>query len=337
MDGFAVAKPEDRAAAFSETASRMGVRPAIVEKDFWVCWSLKRIFSSDQLPGILFKGGTSLSKVFALIDRFSEDVDLVIDRKELGFVGADDPTAQPSRKKRQQKVEELREKCGETIRSKILKILEEEFAAILGVDGWHLELYEDDPDQQTIAFVYPTGLGDSSYGSAQYVRAFIRLEFGCRGDLWPSEERILRPYVADHFPDLLSDPECKLQVLSPERTFWEKATLLHRIVHTQKLPPGSSRHYYDLAMMGKKGQAERALENLELLAHVVAHKKIFFEEPAANYDAAQKGTLRLSPPEEILSQLRQDYSEMEEMIFGEAPSFDSLMEEIRKMEKTFNR
>lgn len=111
MDTWAKASPADREALFTQTAAQMGISPEIVEKDFWVCWVLLRISRLEGFPRIIFKGGTSLSKVFGIIKRFSEDIDLVINRHEIGFADGDDPANQEGTTKRDRTLEKLKGKC----------------------------------------------------------------------------------------------------------------------------------------------------------------------------------------------------------------------------------
>ena len=121
MDHFALVPAPERATVFREVAARLKLGSAlIIEKDFWVCWTLQRIFSSQTLPGPLFKGGTSLSKVYRVIERFSEDVDIVLDRHALGFTGDQDPPNITGTNKRNRKLDELAGKCSGTVHGSVL-------------------------------------------------------------------------------------------------------------------------------------------------------------------------------------------------------------------------
>src|ERR1035437_6877079 len=133
MKEFASLPAADRAAILQETAARMGVgAPAIVEKDFWVCWTLGQLFAATSLPGPLFKGGTSLSKVYGIIARFSEDIDIVLDRHVLGFTGADDPINVSGTNRRKRRLEELAATCSQTVQGSVRQILQERFTQDLG-------------------------------------------------------------------------------------------------------------------------------------------------------------------------------------------------------------
>ncbi len=308
----------------------------IIEKDFWVCWALKRIFSSQILPGPLFKGGTSLSKVYKVIDRFSEDVDIVLDRHALGFTGDHDPLNITGANKRERKLDELGNKCSRTVHGAVLDELRRSFGAILEDSDWKLSGDPADGHQQTLLFAYPLGLEAALYSLGAYIRPVVRLEFGCRGDVWPSERQSILPYIADALPGLLAQPAVEVHVLRPERTFWEKATLLHAAFHSGKMPPRLSRHHYDLSRLYRHEYGKAAIKDVVLLATVVEHKRLFFREAAARYDLARPGSLRVRPSDSHVPQIRSDYRGMREMFFGKTPPFDRVMADLRELEDRVN-
>jgi Nucleotidyl transferase AbiEii toxin, Type IV TA system len=338
MDHFALLPAAERATVFREAAARLRVGSAtIIEKDFWVCWTLQKIFSSAALPGPLFKGGTSLSKVYKVIERFSEDVDIVLDRHTLGFVGEQDPPNIAGTNKRNRKLDELVGKCSETVQGTVRDELQNSFRSVLGEADWKISEDPADADRQSLLFAYPLGLEADLYGFGAYIRPVVRLEFGCRGDVWPSERQSIQPYIADAIPGLLARPTAEVHVLRPERTFWEKATLLHAVFHSGKMPPRLSRHHYDLARLYRHEYGQLAMKDFGLLAAVVEHKKIFFREAAARYDLAKPGSLRVCPPDVHVAEIRSDYRDMREMFFAEAPPFDTVMADLRELEDRVNR
>jgi hypothetical protein len=337
MDRFALLPAAERATVFREAASRGRIgSSAILKKDFWVCWTLKRVFSSKALPGPLFKGGTSLSKVYQIIERFSEDVDLVLDRHALGFTGDQDPPNIAGTKKRNRKLDELARGCSGTVCGAVLDELQKSFATMLGESDWKLGEDPADADRQSLLFAYPRGLEADLYSLGAYVRPVVRLEFGCRGDVWPSEQRSIRPYIADALPGVLSQPTAEVHVLRPERTFWEKATLLHAVYHSGKIPPRLSRHHYDLSRLYRHESGQAAIKDIGLLESVADHKKVFFREAAARYDLARPGSLRICPPNSQVAGIRSDYRDMREMFFGQAPTFDKVMEDLKQLEDRVN-
>ena len=342
MDDFARQKPGDRADLFATVAARRGLNAAIVEKDFWVCWTLRRLFTLENPPaGLLFKGGTSLSKVFKVIERFSEDIDLSFNRVDLGFGGTGDPAVAHSGKQRQKSLDALTQTCRHIIRDVFLPRLRAAFRAALPEErAWKLEIADDDPDQQTIVFQYPAGLAQASAAVPAYVRPVVRMELGARSEHWPATMGEVVPYAAEDFPDLFRTRTSTVHVLAAERTYWEKATILHMWHHApadKSLRDRQSRHYYDLVRMYQHGIGREAMKNTDLLLKVAEHKSVFFASAAARYAEARPGTLRLVPPESRFAELRRDYQSMQEMIFGEMPSFDELMKTLREIEAAINR
>jgi len=343
VDEVARLSPSDRADLFRAAAETLGYSPSVVEKDFWVCWTLRRVFALPDPPAdILFKGGTSLSKAFGVLDRFSEDIDLVLDRHGLGFTDERDPASPDfSRKKRQSLIKELQHTCQTAVRDALLPRLRALFAEALQEvppTAWRIELSPDDPDQQTIVFFYPTTVG-SREQSSPYIRPHVLLEIGARGDHWPAEERMVQPYAIQALPDLFKVKESAVLVLAAERTFWEKATILHSLHHkplTDAIGPRLSRHYYDLVRLAASQFGANALMQPDLLRVVAAHKDQMFPAAWARYDLAVPGTLKLVPPPERHEKLAKDYAQMREMIFSEPPTFEDLMEALQQLEDRVN-
>lgn len=256
MDDIARLPVTDRMDLFSATARRRGLTAEIIEKDFWVCWALKRVFNLPDPPaGLLFKGGTSLSKVFGVIERFSEDVDLSFNRAELGFGGENDPLHALTGKKRKHGLEALTETCQRLIREKLLPELLAAFGDALHEPPsttWDVQLAEDDPDGQTLLFRYPVANRSRSADEPVYIQSAVRLEIGPRSDHWPAVQATVTSYAAADFPDAFKEPTCNVHVLAAGRTFWEKATILHMWHYApadKKFRDRQSRHYYDVVRL----------------------------------------------------------------------------------------
>ena len=338
MDAVAQSPAMDRGALFrrSEAVTQHGCHASIIEKDFWVCWALRRIFEVLQFrPHLIFKGGTSLSKVCRAIERFSEDVDLSLSRRDLGFAEDRDPEQEGiSKREARRRLADLVTECQIAVRDKLVPALRDDFASILGETGWSVDLDASDP--QTVIFSYPSS---EVSGAMPYVRPSIRLEMGARSDDWPAEDADITPYAAEAFPDVFSVRSCRVRTLAAERTFWEKATLLHAECHrpTDKPPRERlARHYYDLFRLSRQPIAERALGQLDLLERVVAHKSFFFAQAWAHYETARPGTFRLVPEEARLDALRRDYEAMSAMIFGEVPEWNDIVQELGRLEVRIN-
>ena len=330
MDKVAALKPDERSQLFQETASQRGMSAAIVEKDFWVCWVLKRIFSDSELSSrIVFKGGTSLSKVFGLIERFSEDIDLILDWRLLGYgPGQEDPFKnQPSRTQQDQFNTELDERAATYIAETLCPQLRALFGLFPQV---RVTIESDEP--QIVNVEYPAAF------SLEYLRPQVRLEIGLLASFVPRDSHTIQPYAAQSFPEVFDDSDCPVVAIDAERTFWEKATILHQQAHrTNAMPSRYSRHYYDMyRLTGSKVKA-KALDDLQLLKDVVAFKSRFYHCPWARYEDARPGTFRLVPKQARLDELQKDYGQMEVMIFGDVPRFEQIVDTLGHLENEINQ
>lgn len=329
MDRVAILPVGQRQDLFQATATRRGLNPAIIEKDFWVCWVLKQLFTDPQLKTqMVFKGGTSLSKVFHLIDRFSEDIDLVLDWRLLGYgSGRLDPFQEFDSSTQQDRFnKEVNKKAAQYIADTLIHDLGRLFSPCPGVIP-----SVDSADPQAINVVYPAAF------SEVYLRPAVRLEIGPLASWVPSHTHAIQPYAAEEFAQLFAAPDCPVVAIDAERTFWEKATILHQQAHrTNTMPSRYSRHYYDMYRLARSSIRDAALANLKLLDDVVAFKRRFYPCAWAQYEDARPGTLRLVPADDRLAELRRDYQDMRQMIFQAAPGFDEIIEGIRKLETEIN-
>ena len=325
MESVARLSSAERRELFAETAARKGMTVAIVEKDFWVCWTLNRLFAHPGLSRLLmFKGGTSLSKVFNLIERFSEDIDLILDWRVV--VGEDDPLAERSSTKQESLNKMIEAKAVNYIGGEMLEIIS------LAVDPiCRCEVADD--DLHALNVLYPAAFSD------EYLRPEVRLEIGPLAAWMPYDNYRIKPYAAEVFPQLFKQADCAVQAIRAERTFWEKATILHHEANrpeSSPLPLRYSRHYYDLAMMASSPVKAAALADLVLLEDVVAFKQRFYRRPWAHYDEAKPGTFRLIPSGHILAAVEKDYAQMRNMIFGRYPEFGEMMQTLRTLEAEIN-
>jgi hypothetical protein len=325
MESVARLSSSERRELFTEAAARKGMTPAIVEKDFWVCWTLGRLFAHTNLSRLLmFKGGTSLSKVFNLIERFSEDIDLILDWRVV--VGEDDPLADRSHTKQEALNKTIEAKAVDYIGGEMLVMISQAVDPIC-----HCELAAD--DLHALNVMYPAAFSDA------YLRPEVRLEIGPLAGWMPFDNYRIKPYAAEAFPQLFNQADCAVQAIRAERTFWEKATILH---HEANRPESSSqplrysRHYYDLAMMTSSPVKDAALADLALLDDVVAFKQRFYPRGWAQYNQAKPGTFRLVPSGYVLAAVEKDYVQMRNMIFGRYPGFDEIMETLRTLEGEIN-
>lgn len=317
----------DRRELFRATGQAMRVHEAIVEKDFWVCWALDYLFhASPWREHLAFKGGTSLSKAFGAIDRFSEDIDLILDWRLLGYTD-EEPWAPRSASQQDIFGRAANQKAAEFLAREVMPVATEALSGILGAP------VRIEANGQDVLIHYPQSF------SLAAIQPQIRLEVGPMAAWVPNEPRAIRPYAAERFPRLFKQPETMVRTIVAERTFWEKATILHQEAHRdedKRLPPRYSRHYYDLYRLSRMPIRGKALANPGLLAEVVKFKMRFYRCPWAKYEEAKPGTLRLLPSRHHAAELVKDYRQMRDMLFGEIPSFDAITEELAGLERAIN-
>ena len=192
----------------------------------------------------------------------------------------------------------------------------------------------DSTDLYVINVRYPAAFSD------RYLRPEVRLEIGPLASWLPHEERTIRCYAAEAFPQLFERTECSVRVITAERTFWEKATILHHEAYRpagNSQPPRYSRHYYDVAKMAESPVKNAALADLDLLANVVEFKERLYPRGWARYDLARPGSFRLVPEGHVLAAVLADYRAMANMIFGDMPEFDDMMTILTKLQDEINR
>lgn len=337
MDVFLTLLPEERRQICLVAAEQLNLNPGSVEKDFWVCWTLRELFSLPEIgEHLTFKGGTSLSKGWKLIQRFSEDIDVVIDRDALGFGGERSPEAATGSNERKRRLEALRMSCQTYIRDVLHPALDRRLRERLGGMGaWTLTDDPNDPDGQTLLFSYPVSLQEQGY-----LRPEVKIELGARSDVEPSARPEIQPYIADALPDVLGPSQFAVQTLDPCRTFLEKVCLLHEETYrTGDKPPAArlSRHYYDLWCLIRSGTAKEAIAHPELFKRVVAHREVFFRRSAEAQDTLRRGSLRLMPRREHFQDWQRDYDAMREaMFFGETPEFAEILLKVEEFETLLN-
>lgn len=307
--------------------------PAVLEKDVWVCWVLQTLFTMPGRLPMAFKGGTSLSKVFGAIARFSEDVDITLDYR--GLDPSFDPFAAGTSKTQQKKFSEaLKAFVRDHAQSMVVPHFQTRLTAEFASNEYRVEVSDDG---ELLRVHYPSVLalpGD-------YLANSVLIEFGGRNITEPNEDHEISPDIAEFIPDLVF-PSSTVSVLSPARTFWEKATLMHVESQRGLLRPNAdrlSRHWYDLVMLADLDIGLAALQNRALLLDVVKHKKVFFNTSYANYDDCLTGKLRLLPDEAGLASLAQDYQRMIDsgMFVGVPPAFTQITQRLHSLEIDINK
>src|SRR3989338_8409995 len=309
---------------YQDISNRIGLPPQAVEKDAWVTLMLKMIFSSEDAAHFIFKGGTSLNKAFDLIERFSEDIDLGINRKRLGLDGD----------LNKGQIRKLRQACHYYVSNDLSKILKKQLSEY-GVDD---NLYEivventeiSDQDPEIIKVNYK-----SLYDEVSYLPNRVLIEVSARSLIDPNQNVDIQSLIDQHYPNApFSDPSFPVCATDPQKTFLEKLILLHEEFQkpTEKIRHlRMSRHFYDIVQILNTEFGKSALANTKLFESIIAHRKALTPMKTTNYDALSLKTLRIIPPDDHLTNYKSDYKEMQgSMIHGESREFDELLEEIVK-------
>jgi predicted nucleotidyltransferase component of viral defense system len=335
MNAFIKFSPEERNLYCRQAAERMEfpLPAAVIEKDFWVCWILNLLNQIPELKGnITFKGGTSLSKAWGLIERFSEDIDIAINRKVFGQEpphGAEDAASNTQRKTR---LEELEDKSAAFIMEVLLPILQEKIAVHLNPAEFTLKPIQKG-NEVNIEFEYP-GTIKNELGA---LLPIVLIELVPRADEIPNEERKITPIIYEVFEDILGEGSFNISSLAPERTFLEKLLFIHETLEGfNKGSERKSRHYYDLLKLYNAGVFERIKNNAELLQIVVEHRQTFFRYNTMDYAGILSNGVRVVPTKESWSDWRGDYTRTSVMIYNNNPSFEDLMSFAEQLESEFN-
>jgi len=325
---------KDKIDALEAAASNLG-RPAdLLEKDIWVVWALNALFESEVGDHLVFKGGTSLSKVYKAIDRFSEDVDVTYDiRQIIPDLISDPASPYPSSRSQAKKwTETVRERLSGLIETDIVPVLaarikSEKLSASLRQENEQLYL-----DYKAVR------------GGSGYVRPAVLLEFGARSTGEPDKRHQVTCDLAEGVEGLVL-PVARPRVMIAERTFWEKATAIHAYCLRGAFRGGDryARHWYDLDCLDQIGIAQSAFDDRALAAAVAEHKQHFFREndkdgDVIDYAAAVSGSLCLVPPEEPLEALAHDYRKMIDagLLRTDAIDFSDLMERLADLQSRAN-
>lgn len=339
------ASERERRDLFLAAANRLGTAEQNIEKDFWVCWTLDTLFNGLEPDGprLLFKGGTSLSKGYGLIERFSEDIDITVFREDIGQPATVEELEGLSGKKRTTRLDAIRGACQEYIRGPLLEQIETLLrqavgAAGLPADRGRVELDADDPDGQSLLLWYPTAAAAGN----DYIRRAIKIESGAKSALDPHAPVTVRPFIAD---DLASQDLSvhNVTTVDPSRTFWDKVVILHGLrrwfERRGELRGGGqrvSRHYYDVSRLLASETGRRAANDLEMAQDCVRHAKMFFNRPDLDLGSALPGSFALTPHDDMLDVLRRDYEAMAGMIFGPIPKISEVIASVSDLEQTIN-
>jgi hypothetical protein len=327
---------DERKLYIEEAAARQGVSPVIVEKDFWVCWLLGIVFGASFRDAVVFKGGTSLSKVFGVINRFSEDIDLSL---APAFLGLDEPQADAglSRGQANKWMERAEAACTTVVRDTLAPEIAAAIETSLGKSRAPWLTFEVDASSHSpvLLFQYPT----TQPPALEYLKRSVKLEFGSLTDQRPTGSHAVRPLIAEVLADVFPDWRCEVVALDLHRAFWEKATILHAEHHRptdRPTPDRFARHYADTAALAVHADASGAVTRSELRDRVVHWKSCFFGSAWARYDLAIPPTFKLVPPPEREAALRRDYQAMRDMYLSDPLPFERVLSTLADVERQIN-
>ena len=334
------APPGDRLDLFLTTANRLGTPIGNIEKDFWVCWTLNALYHERPADGprLLFKGGTSLSKAYGLIERFSEDIDVTVFRDDLDAPASVEELEALSNKKRRARLDAIRDACRTYITGPLHEFLSAQLADATNGTG-RIEIDEADPDGQTLLVWYP----EVEPRDGAYVRPAVRIESGAKSALDPNRPVTIHPYISEEAAGLdlaIGD----VTTIEATRTFWDKVVIAHglrrwyerRSVLRQE-GQRVSRHYYDLHCLLGSEAGKAALADRDLGADCVRHARMFFDRPDYDLASAVPGTFAITPVGGMVDALSRDYANTTAMIFGTAPEFDAVLTSMNEIDRTINR
>lgn len=313
---------------FTETGRKLGLPAVAIEKDWWVVHTLSLIYKMDCARSLVFKGGTSLSKGWNLIQRFSEDIDLALDREYLGFTGELDNA--DVRRLRKVSYDYMTTTFTEELRSKFTEV------GFTDVDVKYREVKNHDQDPIIIEIYYPKLTEKDTY-----LRPGVLVEVGSRSLIEPFTDRTFTTMVAENYSGQpFSDEPIAISTVNPERTFLGKIFLLYEEFQRpqdKRRVDGLSRHLYDIEKLSRTEFAETALKNAELYNTIVAHRSKFNRISGIDFTNHSPGKIFFVPPEHLLSEWEQDYKLMQEnMISGEALQFAELIKKLKELQSRIN-
>lgn len=314
---------KDRTELFQATAIKMGMQPNVIEKDFWVCFMLDHLFNDCRYNNaFVFKGGTSLSKSYHVIERFSEDIDLILDWRKI-LTEDISPWSERSKTKQNLFNKQINAEAAKFYQDRLVPQLNEELEGKLDIGEW---VSIDSDDEMVINFYYP------QIFETKYLRSCVRLEIGPLAEWIPSHITKVKPFAAEQYPDIFTRKETSVLTTDVEKTFWEKVTILHKMAYFPEgkvLPIRYARHLYDVYSLGNSWVKESAFKRKELLEKDVIFKQKFYYSKGSHYEKATLKEVILVPSERIYIELLKDYKAMYNMIYGNIPEFEEIIEFLK--------
>lgn len=331
MNSYFTLNDDQKKMVITQTANKIGLSVQAVEKDLWVTTILKVVFTLPFADKLVFKGGTSLSKVYHLIHRMSEDIDLAVDRSLFGLTG--DLTKKQTKKLRKQSSLFVRDEFSAKLSEKLKSFGLDEYLSVESEpNGEGDNTY---PEPRKIHIRYP-----SLFGKQSYLNPEVMLEIGARSLFEPTESAKVTSLVNSTFSQISTDvAEVDIRTAKAEKTFLEKAFLLHEMFTTDRahIADRKSRHMYDLEKMMDQDFAISAIKDDQLWNTIAHHREVFTSIKGVDYTPDIRKRIVLIPPTEYIDIWKSDYEAMRlSMIYGESLTFDKLLERMQELEERFH-
>lgn len=325
--------PDIRRHLYTQVGNMLGLNPISVEKDLWVTALLQVLFSLPYAEYMVFKGGSSLSKVWNLIKRFSEDIDIAVDRKLFGIEG--DISKKQLKKLRKESSLFVKEKLVFDLKAKLEEFGIAEFCAVEPqADGEGDGTY---PEPRKIFIHYESAFNDNLQ---PYVASSVMLEVGARSLMEPTSKEKINSIIECNSPVITSLADCDIFTAMPQKTFLEKVFLLHELFSTDGCASANrkSRHLYDLESMMDEPFALSAIQDEELWDNIRRHRSVFTPIKGVVYDAPIRDNLQLVPPSQYFNVWKEDYKVMQEqMVYGFSLSFENLVSRMKELQSRFQK
>jgi len=338
MSNFFKLSKTEQIRHINEAVFSLNLPPEAIEKDIWVTAILRSLFALPYSEHISFKGGTSLSKCWNVIERFSEDVDIAINREYFGFFGETFTIKQISKN--------LRKACCKFCRNTLQFDLAKQMIAD-GIDENFFSVSMNITDITTVdpekIFIeYKSLFADKQINSSEnYIKPVVVLEINGRSMKEPLESVEIKSFIDETFAGkTFADKVFEVSVVAPERTFLEKICLLHEEFskYDERIRVNRmSRHLYDIVRMLSTPIAEKALSNTDLYKSIIAHRRMFIAMKDFDYETLNPATINIVPPEFVVAKWEEDYSKMQTMIYGEYIPFNRLIDKIKELNEKINR
>jgi hypothetical protein len=323
-----------RSVSLSQASLNSGIIPKAIEKDWWVTLVLRLLFTSKYAPYFAFKGGTSLSKGWGIIDRFSEDIDIALNSEAFGMPYKEKPS--------KTYIEQLRRKGCQFTSKEIATELQSQFEKLqIPVDLFSIEVEEirmdmPDTDPQTIYVNYK-----SLFEPNPYLPDRVKIEFSVRSQREPKEKREMQTLLNNYFPnDIFGEHSFEVPTISPRITYIEKILLLHEAYNREdertQRTSRMSRHYYDLYRISK--EYSNILADIPFIEDIIKHRKSYSRLRHFDYSKFCIGQISIIPTESVLLKLQSDYDVMaKEMMYGTAPTFSEVVNVVKAIQDAFNQ